>query len=94
MSLALIGQGHELRLGLVDKGIPKDTGQSCLALWNPPRIVLSHGVFVITEQIGDVGDRYAFLQQNPGERVPEPVRSGSLLELAGEVENPVNFSTP
>src|ERR1051325_483436 len=47
MSLAPTGQGHEFRLGLVDEGVLKNTGQPCLALWYPSRVVLSYGVFVI-----------------------------------------------
>ena len=62
MSLAPNGQGHELRLGLVDESFLKNTGQSCLTLWHPSRVVLSYCVFVIAEQIRNVRNGNALLQ--------------------------------
>jgi len=56
--------------------------------------MLAHGFFVIAQQVGDVGDRYASLQQDSRESMAEAMRRGGLLKLAGEFKNLVNLFSP
>src|SRR6516225_8892710 len=39
---------------LVDKSLAKNTGQACLTLWYPARVMLAYRFFVVSEQVGDV----------------------------------------
>ena len=85
---------HQARLRFVDKSFSKDTGQSGLALWHPARVVLSHCLFVVSKQVSNVCDRNAFLQEDPGKGMPEPMWSRRFLELSGEFKSTANFSPP
>ena len=53
------GQSGQRWFRLPLKCVLQDRRQSRLPFWHPARIVLAHGLLVVAEQVGDVGDGHA-----------------------------------
>ena len=56
--------------------------------------MLSHRVFVVTQEVRNIGNGDATLQQDTCEGVPKSMRRGRVFELPSELENLVDFATP
>ena len=72
---------------LATKRVLQNLGQSRLSFRHPARIVLADRLFIIAEQISNIGDGHATLQQDARERVPEAVRCGFLGADVSELEH-------
>lgn len=55
---------------------------------------LTYRLLIITEQIGDIRDRNAALEEYARKGVAESVGSWTFFELAGKIKHPVDLSAP
>src|SRR5262245_50954419 len=86
--------GGERRFGLTAKRVLQNLRQACLTFRYPPRVVLTDGLLVIPQQVGDIGNRHALLQQNPREGMAETMRCGWLVERPRHVKHFGDPSAP
>ena len=87
-------QNSQRGLGLAPERVFQDLRQPRLAFRDPARIVLAHGFLVVSEQVGDVRDGHAALQEYPCEGMPESVRRRGFLERSRDVEHLRESSSP
>jgi hypothetical protein len=81
--MTTIRQNGQRGLRLALEGVFQDLRQPCLPFRHPPRIVLADALFIVAEQVRDIRNRHAALQENAREGVPKPVRCGRLIVREG-----------
>src|SRR4051812_49084988 len=82
------------RLWLIPKSVPQNLCQACLTFRHPACVVLAYRFFVVSQQVGNIRDGHASLQQNARESVSETVRRRWLIERSGRIESLGKPTTP
>src|SRR5437764_87765 len=70
------------RLRAFPEGVLEDPCQPLLPLWHPAGIVIADRLLVVAEQVGNVCDGHALLEEDAGERVAQSMWCRRLLERA------------
>src|ERR1700693_3079039 len=82
------------RLRAFAEGVLENPGQPLLPLWDPAGIVIADCLLVVAEQVGNVGDGHALLEEDAGERVAQSMWRRRLLERACNGERLGKASAP